>query len=78
MCSLTVIATIWYYLSMSNTMDAYQFASTQRIKTGYMGGELTEQDARCLLARKDMERKHYQSLLRDWKAMKRFLEEEGR
>jgi hypothetical protein len=60
------------------TFEALRFAPVRRLEEAFLAGDLTEKDARCLLARKpDLTVKQIGYLLKDWKATKAFEAEYG-
>lgn len=65
-------------METTSVLDTYRFASTRKLEEAFLAGDLTEKNARCLLARKPgVTVKQIGSLLRDWKATKAFEAEYG-
>jgi hypothetical protein len=61
-----------------NPLDTFEFASTRKLEEAFLAGELSEKDAKVLLARKpEITVKGMGLLLKDWKATKKFEAEYG-
>ena len=65
-------------MTNAEALEAYEFASTEKLERAFLAGQLTEQQTKSLLCRKAYTMKQVGYLLKDWKSTKKFLAEEAR